>query len=127
MDVIDWTCDTCHGPTSGAGAISIDYEHIRGAEAARKTVTDQPENADFTHLTVGDVLARPQLGLWKVECNTCAGECIGGYWIDLTKARTVTDLADWTRHLSSKTWFTATNWTALVASVTVTRQARSTV
>ena len=122
---IGWTCDTCHQPCAGSGAISISYDHIRSADAVRKTVADQPESADFTHLNPADVLARPQLGLWKVECNTCAGECIGAYWIDLTRARDLADLADWTRHLSSKTWFAATNWTALVASVTATQQART--
>lgn len=127
MDLIDWTCDTCHQPAHGSGAISIDYEHIRGADAVRKAAVDQPETADFARLTVADALAQPQLGLWKVECNTCAGECIGAYWIDLSKARTVDALAEWTQHLSMKTWFAATNWTALVASVAATQQARSAV
>lgn len=120
MNVIDWTCDTCHQPTSGSGAVSIAYSEIHRADDIRKA-------EDFTHLTPADVLAQPNLGRWKVECDTCAGECIGAYWIDLRKLQDDADLAEWTRHLSCKTWFAATNWNALVASVGVAQANRSTV
>lgn len=115
---IEWTCDTCHQPTNGLGAISIAYDEIHRADDIRRTT-------DFTRLTPSDVLAQPNLGRWKVECDTCAGECTGAYWIDLRQVRNDADLADWTRHLSYKTWFTATNWNALVAAVTATQQART--
>jgi hypothetical protein len=123
MDLIDWTCDTCHALTHGSGAISITYDEIHRADAVRKAVGD-PESADFTRLSVADALARPKLGLWKVECDSCAGECIGAYSIDLLKARTGGDLAEWSRHLSAKTWFAATNWDALVTSVSATQATR---
>ena len=61
MTTIDWTCDTCHSPALGSGAISISYDHIRSADAVRKAVADQPENAGFTRLTVADAVARPNL------------------------------------------------------------------
>ena len=122
MELIDWTCDTCHAPTGGSGAISITYDDIHRADAVRRADSG---SADFTRLTVADALARPQLGLWKVECDSCAGECLGAYWIDLRTAQSDADLAEWTRHLSSKTWFAATNWDALVESVGVTQPLRS--
>lgn len=120
MDLIDWTCDTCHEPTSGSGAISIAYDEIHRADDIRKAAAD-PDAANFADLNMQDVLARPQLGLWKVECDTCAGECTGAYWIDLRKARTGEDLAEWTRHLNRKTWFAGTNWDALVESAAKAR------
>ncbi|WP_250029757.1 hypothetical protein [Paractinoplanes maris] len=109
MELIDWTCDTCHGKTEGKGAISIAYDEIHRANDILKTL-------DATRLTVADAVAQPNLALWKVECDTCAGECIGAYWIDLRKLRDDADIVEWTRHLERKTWFAATNWDALVAS-----------
>jgi hypothetical protein len=121
MNAIDWTCDTCHQPSGGRGAISITYDEIHRADAIRKAVNGGA--ADFTNLTPEDALARPGLGLWKVECDTCAGECIGAYWIDLRKARSVSDLAEWTQHLSAKTWFAGTNWDAFVDASALSRPA----
>jgi hypothetical protein len=109
MGQIVWTCDTCHEPTHGLGAISITYDDIHRADDVRKA-------PDFANLSPADVLAQPNLGRWKVECDTCAGECIGAYWIDLRRARTDDDLAEWTQHLNRKTWFAGTNWDAFIES-----------
>jgi hypothetical protein len=122
VDLIDWICDTCHKPTNGVGAISITYADIHRADAIRRAT---PGGDAFANLTVADALAQPQLGLWKVECNTCAGYCVGAYAIDIERARTVAELNWWTQHLSSKTWYPASNWTAVVASVGVTQPLRS--
>lgn len=89
--------------------MSITYDEIHRADAIRRAT-------DFTHLTVAEALTQPQLGLWTVQCDTCAGECIGVYWIDLRKLRDDADVAEWTGHLNAKTWFAATNWGAVVAS-----------
>lgn len=118
MDVIDWTCDTCHRPANGAGAISISYDEIHRADDIRKTM-------DATRLTPQDALAQPNLGRWKVECDSCAGECIGAYWIDLRKLRNDADVAEWTRHLSYKTWFAATNWGAVIDATARTQPVRT--
>lgn len=125
MDFIDWTCDTCHGKTQGAGAISITYDEVHRAEADRKSWADRSNSENFMNWNPADALAQPQLGLWKVECDACAGECIGAYWIDLRQAATPEAVAHWTEHLSRKTWFTATNWASLVASVGETQPIRS--
>lgn len=127
MDFIDWTCDTCHNTTNGSGAIHIAYADIHRAEADRKTWADRPGSNTFMDWNPADALIQPLLALWKVECDTCAGACEGSYWVDLRQARTVADLARWTEHLALKGWFTATNWTALVASIEATQQTRSTV
>lgn len=121
MDLIDWTCDTCHKPTDRRGAISITYDDIHRADAVRKALAADPTASDFTNLSPADALARPNLGLWKVECDNCAGECIGVYWIDLQQARTGPQLAEWTKHLSRKTWFAGTNWDAFVDSAALTK------
>lgn len=118
MDLIDWTCDTCHKPANGRGAISITYADIHRADAVRK-------EPDFTSLSPRDVLTLPNLGRWKVQCNTCAGYCEGAYAIDLEQARTVTALERWTEHLSDKTWFNGSNWMAVVIPVIEAQRTRS--
>lgn len=125
MDLIDWTCDTCHAKTDGRGAIHIPYAVIRGVDSDRKAAADAV--ATFANATVGDAVARPNLGLWMVECNQCAGACEGSYWIDLTQACTAADLDRWTEHLSRKTWITATNWTALVTAMVATSRKQAAV
>lgn len=126
MDLIDWTCDTCHQRTNGSGAIHIPYADILAAESDRKAVADGSSSGSFMTATVADALALPNLGLWKVECNSCAGTCEGSYWIDLRQVRTRADLERWTEHLRSKTWINASNWSALVASVGTAQPIRST-
>lgn len=127
MEFIDWTCDTCHHKTGGSGAIHIDYADIRRAELARKSWDDRSHSEDFMRWDPADALIQPQLALWKVECNTCAGACENSYWIDLQQVPTADRLAWWTEHLEAKGWFTATNWVALVASVGETQPIRSVV
>jgi hypothetical protein len=107
MDLIDWTCDTCHDRCGGVGAISIAYDEIHRAN-------DILKSPDASRLTVADAVAQPNLAHWKVGCDTCAGECIGAYWIDLQKLRDDADVAEWTRHLNRKNWFAATNWDAVI-------------
>lgn len=127
MDLIDWTCDTCHEKANGSGAIHIAYADIRRAETDRKSWDDRSQAGDFMQWDVTDVLAQPLLALWKVGCNTCAGACEDSYWIDLQTARTPADLLRWTAHLEVKGWFTASNWSALIASVGQTQPIRSAV
>ncbi len=86
---IDWTCDTCHTETGSSGAIHIPYTAIRTAEADRKAAANSPGNEGFKNWNVKDVLALPNLGLWKVECSPCAGSCEGSYWIDISEVGTV--------------------------------------
>ncbi len=124
--MIDWTCDTCHEPTDGRGAIHIAYAEIRRAEQNRKEWLDRPGEG-FARWSVADAVAPPNLGLWKVECNTCADTCEGSYWIDLAQAQTAADLDRWTKHLSGKTWYVATNWVALTCAAVETQQHRTAV
>ena len=126
MNLINWVCDTCHGRTEGKGAIHIAYSEIRLAEKNRKEWLDR-SGAGFTNWNVSDALAPPNLGMWKVECDSCANTCEGSYWIDLEQARTAAGLDRWTEHLSGKSWYMATNWAALVCAALETQPDRSTV
>ena len=126
MTLISWVCDTCHGKAGGRGAIHIPYSEIGRAERDRKEWLDQGARG-YSNWSVADAVAPPNLGMWKVECDPCANACEGSYWIDLDQASTPAALNRWTEHLAGKSWYRATNWSALVCAALEGRPDRSTV
>jgi hypothetical protein len=126
MDLIDWTCDTCHRPTKGRGAIHIEYAEIHRVEAAAKEWRERAATGTATDWNPADALTVPEPGLWKVECDLCAGLCVGSYDIDLTQLRTAADVVTWTERLRDKSWYSATNWATRTAAVVEAQRARNT-
>lgn len=121
MDLIDWgACDTCKTKTNGIGALHMSYRDMRAAEEAKKAWErrDRLAGTQFARASYEpDELMAPPPALWKVECNACAGRCEGSYWIDLERVQTIEALAWWTNHLRDKSWFGATDWLMVIASV----------
>lgn len=119
MELIDWTCETCRAGTNGRGALHIFYRDLIAAEEAKKAWDrrDRMAGTQFSRSHEPEELMAPAPALWKVECHSCAGVCEDSYWIDLTQVRTMAGLEQWTEHLERKSWFAATNWPMVMASV----------
>lgn len=56
---------------------------------------------------------------WSITHYRCGGyrEVDVPYTIPVEEARTVEQVADWTRHLSEKVWYAATDWSRVVEAV----------
>lgn len=118
MSLLKYTCDTCGG-AADRGALYIGYDEIRQGETALAEWKRRDEERSRTRGErdldwLLDLLSMPEPVPWKVGCNECAGTCEQAYWIEVDRVRTWPALLQWTVHLSAKTWFTATDWTAFL-------------
>lgn len=111
---LEWECERCGFPIAdGAGYLAIDLHEASTAEVLEAEWHER--HRDSIGATLAELMTLPEPARWVIAHDKCSPLPDGPYYcIDIERAKTAAHLLNWTAHLMSKTWLSATNWDDLI-------------
>lgn len=124
-----WLCAICEEPIEdGSGYVEMpNTERRRFFHQQQEFDAKYPPNPSTLTFgrvwTGGQLFEMPEPAQWWALHRTCdENPEDSGYWFDIARTRTVSQLLDWTLHLMEKNWIDETDWTHFVRTVLLRNQ-----
>lgn len=111
MSEVQWKCAACGFPIAdGDGWVHVRMSEVMDQQEAVRAWKDKYKPPGKTGVSVGELLAHPDVVPWNALHEVC--DPTGGepYAICVEDLRTPWDLIHWTVQLLEKKWLESTNW-----------------
>lgn len=120
MSTASYICHVCHEEIADLkGYLYVLYSEIAEYDRKNRDFTEKHTNDRGWLVIRGEELwEMPNKAPWRSAHNKCLNTS-NDYWIEVSRARDVHQLFDWTLHLSEKNWLGSTNWFSMVRELGV--------
>lgn len=114
-----WTCEVCQEPIERRGALTFRYgEWEKFKQRERDMYRSAEHIGRALVVTIADLNDLPY-PRWHATHDRCWREVGSVYAIDIERAQTWYDVAQWSAHLHGKCWFADSGWGQLLAAAKV--------